>query len=261
MIRGVWSRDTIAWVIAASLLPTVAALLLPQGPPAAARIAIGIAVILGWQLVFRIASGVPMSPTAVLGAVAVAVLAPGDLAVWQLILALTFGTVIGELIFGGWGRNFLNGAVVTLAFLFVSFPQVAQSPAGSWIALASLPAAAMLLATGILSWRVLGSSVAALAVTIIVLGAETPSMATMGGVAFGFVYLVGDPVSSPSTQAGRVLYGALCGALTALLGQGYGAIGAPQAVVFATLLASIFAPLIDHGVIAFRTALKRRRHG
>ena len=47
-------------------------------------------------------------------AVAVGVLASSKLAAWQLILGVSFGSVIGELVFGGWGRNFLNSAVVTL---------------------------------------------------------------------------------------------------------------------------------------------------
>lgn len=260
MIRGVWSRDTVAWVIVATLLPTLAVLLLQQGVPAATRIATVMAVMVAWQLVFRIVAGVPMSPIVAVHAVAIAVLAPGDLAVWQLVLAVSFGTVIGELVFGGWGRNFLNGAVVTLAFLFVSFPVVRHAPAGVWIAIASVPAAAMLLATGILSWRVLASSLAALAATTLLLGQGIDSTMALGGVAFGLVFLAGDPVSSPSTPSGRVVYGALVGFLTAFLGHDFGVSGAPQAIVFATLMASIFAPLIDHGAIAVWSRRRRSRH-
>ncbi len=260
-MRGLWSRDTVAWVLVAALLPTLAVLLLQEGAAAALRIGIALVVIIAWQGVFRAAAGMPMSPTAVLGALAVGVLAPGELAAWQLILGVSFGTVIGELVFGGWGRNFIAGAVVTLAILFISFPGVTHAPAGPWVALACLPAAALLLVTGIVSWRVLVPAVAALAATTVALGAELTALTSLGGVAFGLVFLLADPVSAPSTPVARLLYGALGGALTAYLGHRGGAIGAPQAVVFATLLASIFAPLLDQAVIAHWAYRRRTGHG
>lgn len=261
MIRGVWSRDTVGWVIAAALLPTLAVLLLQDGLAAALRVGVALAVVAAWQGVFRVTAGMPMSPTALVSAVAVGVLAPGDLALWQLVLAVSFGTVLGELVFGGWGRNFLSGAVVTLAFVYISFPDVGHAPAGPMVALACLPAALMLLATGILPWRVPVAAVTALAATALLLGIDLAALAGLGGVAFGLVFLLGDPVASPSTPAGRVVYGALGGALTALLGPGFGGVGAPQAVVFATLLASVFAPLIDHAVIAHWAWRRSARHG
>lgn len=261
MIRGVWSRDTVGWVVVASLLPPLAVLLLEQGAPAALRVAVALAVIAGWQLVFRVTAGVPMSPTAAVAAVAMGVLAPGEMAIWQLVLAVTFGTVLGELIFGGWGRNFLSPAVVALAFVFVSFPEIRHDPAGPWLALACAPAAVLLLATGIVSWRVLASSVVALLAAALALDGEPDSMTTLGGVVFGLVFLVGDPVSSPTTPAARVLYGALTGVLIGDLGHRFGAVGAPQATVFAALLASIFAPLLDHAVIAAWAWRRKLRHG
>lgn len=261
MIRGVWSRDTVGWVIAAALLPTLAVLLVQEGLDAALRVSVALAVVAAWQLAFRVAAGMPMSPTALVSAVAIGVLAPGDLALWQWVLAVSFGTVLGEMVFGGWGRNFVSGAVVTLAFVFISFPDVAHEPAGPVVALACVPAAAMLLTTGILSWRVLASAVTALAATALLLGVDAAALPGLGGAAFGLVFLLGDPVASPSTPAGRLLYGALGGALTAILGQGLGGIGAPQAVVFAALLASIFAPLIDHAVVAYWAYRRRSLHG
>ena len=260
-MRGLWPRATVAWFIVAALFPVLAALLMQEGVAAALRVGITLAVIVAWQLVFRFTAGVPMSPTAVVTAVAVGVLASGELAAWQLILGVSFGSVIGELVFGGWGRNFLNSAVVTLAFLFISFPGVTHAPAGPWVALACLPAAALLLANGVVCWRVLAAASAALAATSVALGGEFWALAGLGGVVFGFVFLLADPVCSPSTPAARLIYGALGGALTAYLGQRGGDIGAPQAVVGATLLASIFAPLIDQAVIAHWAWRRRSRHG
>lgn len=261
MIRGAWSRDAVGWVVVAALLPPLAVLLAESGGPAALRIAVALAAIAAWQGIFRLAAGVPMSPTAAVTAIAVGVLAPGEMALWQLVLAVTFGTVLGELVFGGWGRNVLSAAVVTLAFVFVSFPDIRQPTAGPWMALACVPSALVLLATGILSWRVLASSLAAFAATATYVGADVDAVAGLGAVAFGLIFLAGDPVSSPSTAIGRVLYGALAGALAGHLGHRFGNLGAPQAIVFAVLLASIFAPLIDHAVIAAWARRRRLRHG
>jgi Na+-transporting NADH:ubiquinone oxidoreductase subunit B len=257
---GVWSRGTVGWVIAAALLPPLAVLLVEQGVSAAQGIAVALAAVLAWQAVFRFTAGVPMSPTATVTAVALGVLAPGDMAWWQLALAVSFGTVLGESVFGGWGRNVLSPAVVTLAFVYVSFPEVSHPPAGAWMALACVPSAVVLLAAGIVSWRVLASSVVGLLATAWALDGQPGSVAAWGGVAFGLVFLVGDPVSSPSTSAGRVLYGVLTGVLVAYLGHQYGALGAPQAIVFAALLASIFAPLIDQAVLALWAYRRGRRH-
>lgn len=261
MIRGVWSPQTIAWVIVVALLPTVAATVLEQGGAAAVRIASAWAIVVAWQLLFCVVRGQRIYPIGAVTAVAVAVLAPGELAPWQLVLAVSFGVVIGELIFGGWGRNFLGAAVVTLTFLFFSFPDIRHDPAGEAVALACLPAAAGLIVTGILSWRVVAGVIGGLLAVTAAIGADPAVLAAQGALAFGIVFLVGDPVTSAATNQGRWLYGAAAGGLAGLFGWGGAGIGSPEAIVFATLVASIFAPLIDHTTIAVNNFLRRWRNG
>lgn len=261
MIRGVWSSDTIAWVIVIALLPTVAVAVLEQGSSAVARIASVWVIVFAWQLLFGFVRGQRIYPIGAVTAVAVTVLAPGHLALWQLALAVSFGTVIGELIFGGWGRNFVGGAVVTLAFLFFSFPDVRHESAGTAAALASLLAAAGLIITGILSWRIVAGAVGGLLAVTAAVGAEPAVLAAQGALAFGVVFLVGDPVTSAATNPGRWIYGAAAGGLAGLFGWSGTGIGAPQAIIFATLVASIFAPLIDHAAIAAKDFTRSMRHG
>ena len=67
------------------------------------------------EVVFRVALGVPFAPAGAVIAVAAGALAPQDAPLWQIMIAVSFGTVIGELVFGGWGRNMLSAGVVTLA--------------------------------------------------------------------------------------------------------------------------------------------------
>ena len=46
---------------------------------------------------------------------------PPTTPLWQVIIAITFGVIIGKEIFGGTGRNFLNPALVARAFLFFAY--------------------------------------------------------------------------------------------------------------------------------------------
>ena len=64
-----------------------------------------------------------------------------------------------------------------------------------------------------------------------------------GGLLFGAVYMVTDPVTSPTTKIGRIIYGVLVGSLTALIRYA----GAyPEGVAFSILIANMFVPVIDH---------------
>jgi len=47
---------------------------------------------------------------------------PPTTPLWQLALAVIFGTVIGKEVFGGTGMNFMNPALVARAFLFFAYP-------------------------------------------------------------------------------------------------------------------------------------------
>ncbi|WP_299345521.1 RnfABCDGE type electron transport complex subunit D, partial [uncultured Maritalea sp.] len=82
-----------------------------------------------------------------------------------------------------------------------------------------------------------------------------------GSLIFGLVFLACDPISSASTNLGRWLYGALIGTLVVVLGQTGAGPGSVNAVVFAALLGSIFAPLIDHTVVTLNAHKRRKRHG
>lgn len=64
-----------------------------------------------------------------------------------------------------------------------------------------------------------------------------------GGLLFGAVYMVTDPVTSPTTKIGRIIYGVVVGSLTALIRYA----GAyPEGVAFSILIANMFVPVIDH---------------
>ena len=73
------------------------------------------------------------------------------------------------------------------------------------------------------------------------------------------VFLATDPVAGAMTPVGRWGFGLLVGALTVVI-----RLANPsyyEGVLFALLLASTFAPLIDHAVIARHVRRRRRLTG
>lgn len=64
-----------------------------------------------------------------------------------------------------------------------------------------------------------------------------------GGVLFGGVYMVTDPVTMPINSPGRMIYGTACGAIVVLI-RIFGAL--PEGMAFAILLSNMMAPVIDY---------------
>jgi electron transport complex protein RnfD len=65
-----------------------------------------------------------------------------------------------------------------------------------------------------------------------------------GGIILGSIFMATDYVTSPSTKAGRLLFGAGCGFITMLIRlKG----GFPEGCMFSILIMNCFAPLIDRG--------------
>ncbi len=258
MIRGLWTSDTVGWLLVAAGAPAAVALFLDQGVPGLARLGMCLALVFAWQVVFRFNLGVPLAPASAVAALAVALIAPPGAPLWQVAVAISFGVVIGELVFGGWGRHFLSAGTVALAFLSLSVPNAVWVPAGDTLFWAVLPGAALLLVAGILPLALVVAYAAALAAVAAALGLDEPIRGGAGTLAFAAVFLAADPVAAGATAAGRWIQGAVAGALTALLATGT---SLPQAAVFAILLAALFAPLVDQGVIALHFKRRRARRG
>ena len=64
-----------------------------------------------------------------------------------------------------------------------------------------------------------------------------------GGLMFGAVFMITDPVTSPFTRPGRWIYGLLVGVMVVLIRQ-FGAY--PEGFAFALLFANMFVPLINY---------------
>ncbi|MFW6341224.1 MAG: RnfABCDGE type electron transport complex subunit D, partial [Wenzhouxiangella sp.] len=80
---------------------------------------------------------------------------------------------------------------------------------------------------------------------------------TLGGFAFGLVYMATDPVSASMTNAGKWVFGILIGVMVVLIRVINPAF--PEGVMLAILFGNLCAPLIDYLVIKANIARRKRR--
>ena len=131
---------------------------------------------------------------------------------------------------------------------------------GETSVIAILIGAAILIWTGVASWKIMVSSViGGLAIGYLGYAAGATDLPgyyqlVMGGFLFGTVFMATDPVTSAQTECGKWIYGFLVGALAVTVriwNPGY-----PEGMMLAILLMNTFAPLIDHYVV--EGSIKRR---
>lgn len=260
-IRSVWNDQLISLVTAVALLAPLAVSVHQHGVAWLPLFGVSLLTAVFWQTLFAVLRHRSLTIDGIVAGTIVAIMAGPDVPLWQAILAVSFGVVVGEQVFGGRGHNFLSPAVAALAFLMFSFPNTGVGEPGQAMAIAGLLAAILLLATGLISWRIVVSAVVGLVASTFIVGTADPLAGIMtGSFVFALVFLACDPVGAASTNAGRWAYGALFGALTVVLA---GSAGAPstRSVIFAALLASVLAPLIDQIAIAANVYRRRRRYG
>ncbi len=147
--------------------------------------------------------------------------------------------------------------------LWDSFIGIIPGSIGETSTVAILIGAAILLYTGIASWKVMVSVFAGgflMALLFHSIGATAlmsidPVMQLcLGGFAFGAVFMATDPVTATRTEKGKWIYGFLIGVFAILIRVFNPAY--PEGMMLAILLMNTFAPLIDHFVV--QGNIKRR---
>ena len=137
---------------------------------------------------------------------------------------------------------------------------------GETSALACLAGAALLILSGVGSWRTMVSVAVGtfvMATVLNVIGSSTNPFFdvppvwhfVLGGWAFGTVFMATDPVSAPSSRGGHYVYGFLIGVLVVLVRVVNPAY--PEGMMLAILFMNLFAPLIDY--FAIQANVRRRR--
>lgn len=168
----------------------------------------------------------------------------------------------------------LNSAGFTLWDAFIGF---IPGSMGETSTLACLIGAAILIITGIGSWRIMTACVVGAVGMASLMGAIAgPESAgimalppvwhlCLGGFMFGTVFMATDPVSASGTKTGQWVYGALIGVICILVRTVNPAY--PEGMMLAILFMNIIAPLIDFTVIhshfrkrAAKRAARRRTY-
>jgi Na+-transporting NADH:ubiquinone oxidoreductase subunit B len=139
---------------------------------------------------------------------------------------------------------------------------------GETSTLAILIGAAILLFTGIGSWKIMLSAVIGglFMGAIFNIFSANAYMAippyyhlVMGGFAFGTVYMATDPVTAAQTEKGKWIYGFLIGLLAVLIRVVNPAY--PEGMMLAILLMNVIAPLIDYYIVEANIKRRIKRAG
>ena len=175
--------------------------------------------------------------------------------------ASTLDAVSGETILGqlAAGTN-VNWSVSDMFLGFI------PGSVGETSVLAILIGAAILIFTGVGSWKIItGTFIGGAAMGLIfnligvndLMNFEWWQHLLVGGFAFGAVFMATDPVSGAQTEKGKWIYGILIGFFAIMIRVFNGAY--PEGMMMAILLMNVFAPTIDHYVIAGNIKKRKNR--
>ena len=164
--------------------------------------------------------------------------------------AISGATILGDL-------SGMKGGLESLRFTAEEmFIGLIPGSVGETSVLAILIGAAILLITGIGSWRIMLSAViggGAMGLIFNAFGANGLMQfdwwqhMLVGGFAFGVVFMATDPVTAAQTNKGKWIYGFLIGFMAIMIRVFNPAY--PEGIMLAILFMNVMAPLIDHYVV------------
>ena len=178
-------------------------------------------------------------------------------------LANTVGQPVSGEVSNGVMAMFADGGLFSLMNCFIgTIPgSVAETSA-----LAALIGAAILIWTGIGSWRIISSFIVGGLVMGVIFNAlglnaymtiGPVHQIVMGGFMFGAVFMATDPVSAAQTNTGKWVYGFLGGFFSIMIRVFNPAY--PEGVMMAILFMNVMAPTIDHYVIEANIRRREKR--
>ncbi len=207
---------------------------------------------------------------------------PANVPLWQAAVGSLFAIVVVKCFFGGLGKNIVNPAITGRVFMLLAFgsmtaavfPKGMDSASGATpltdlangeavslmdlflgkcggalgetCALALLAGGIYLLVRRVISWHIPVSfiGVTFLLSLLIEGGSAEAALAWIlsGGLFIGAFFMATDYVTSPTTAAGKLIFGAAAGLITVMI-RFWG--GYPEGVSFAILLMNIVNPYID----------------
>ena len=230
---------------------------------------------------------------------------------WVLVLGAIFGTFFGKLVFGGFGNNIFNPALVGYIFVTTAFTSqilpnylnpseyftagaTPMATLGSdfangvptilsdyplWkifvglvpgalaetSALLCLVALVYLLVRKVINWRIPVIYIATVFVLTYVIGAFNGYAADIkysltyifsGALFFGAVFMATEPVTSPRSPNGKVIYALFLGVLTVLFRYRS---SMPEGVATSILLMNCFTVIVDRLAAGLRVAANKKK--
>ena len=157
----------------------------------------------------------------------------------------------------------ITGGIHSIPSFMESFIGTIPGSIGETSALACLIGAAILIYTGIGSWRIMlsvligGICMAGIFNAVglnVFMEIPIKNQLVLGGFMFGLVFMATDPVSAAQTTTGKYIYGFFIGFLAIMIRVFNPAY--PEGMMLAILFMNIMAPLIDHYV--YEANIKRR---
>lgn len=184
--------------------------------------------------------------------------------------AVWINTSGGEVVDGFSGATPLaqavSGGVKEMPSFMDSFMGFISGSIGETSTLAILIGAAILLISGVGSWRIMLSTFVGGYVMALLFNAwgvndfmNVPAMhqLVIGGFAFGAVFMATDPVTATQTNRGKYIYGFLIGFFAIMIRVFNPAY--PEGMMLAILFMNVMAPLIDHYVIQANIKKRMKR--
>ena len=206
---------------------------------------------------------------------------PANIPLWQCVIGSAFAIVIVKALFGGIGCNPVNPAITARVFMIISFGSLA-TPAfpivdatssatplelgyagktpdllevflgttggaiGETCALALLIGFAYLLVRRVITWHLPVAFIGTVYVLSFFMEGLDPikalAMILSGGLLIGAIFMATDYVTSPSTVAGKLIFGIGAGLITFVI-RYFGSY--PEGVSFGILFMNILTPYID----------------
>lgn len=184
----------------------------------------------------------------------------GD-AVWVAVDGFTGATALAQVA--------VEGAASLQLSWWDAFLGLKAGSMGETSVLGALIGAAVLIGTGIGSWRIMFGGLigmVAMALTFNAIGSETNPMfaltpqwhLVLGSFAFAIVFMATDPVSAAMTNTGRWIYGIMIGALGVMIRVVNPAY--PEGWMLAILLMNAVGPTIDYFVMKSNIQRRKARH-
>ena len=263
------SVKRVMWGTVAALLPiTIAAIYLFGIPALTIILATVIAAVVTEIIIYRAASQPSTigDGNAVLIGLLLALIMPPSVPIWVPIIGAAFAIAVPKYIFGGTGTLVFHPALVGFAFLLAAWPTLMGASStphlsslsdlfietGAGRLVEASPVLVLLGGAFVLYKKYVDRRVALSATVLLLLlmpivgmGSQLPYVLT-GGYFLGLIFLAADPVTTPATKRGRLVYGIMLAGLI-LIQLYFNTYFA--GMCFAVLMMNVFSPLIDRSTI------------